>query len=57
MVLNGRRPGHAGLFTRNVVYQGMLRCAAQYAIQTFVLLKCLICLEDIGVDESSNVTH
>ena len=22
-----------------------------------VLLKCLICLEDIGVDESSNVTH
>ena len=33
MVLNGRRPGHAGLFTRtvqacsleHVVYQGMLR--------------------------------
>ena len=24
MVLNGRRPGHAGLFTRNVVYQEML---------------------------------
>ena len=25
MMLNGRRPGHAGLLTRSVVYQGMLR--------------------------------
>ena len=25
MVLSGRRPGHAGLFTRSVVYQEMLR--------------------------------